>query len=395
MKKLLLLGLLLFLVPTANAQTVYLNDTFTRTTVAPWTKYESSGTTVAVVSNQLRITVPADGMGLANYPTTFSIQNFTYEFDYIHRPNNFFEAGWRDPYAKFISVRFDTSSGVIHIANSSFILDYISSSYPFTTYDFATIPYAFSWATDSIHHIKFDKRGSTFQLWIDGAKIYELTDPRFNINWEDSNLGNWHSSGDYARFDNAVVIGTPAKIIPNVKITFLPSDVVNAGTKVEVMCYVEGVSGVPLTLYYGGVPNEVSNPYFFTPINGTHYFECCSNETDVYGATCNGNILRVLEAPTVTTTYSPIPLVNETEWQSAGFGWATVFFTPIFLSTLVMAIVSGIAGAIGGAPVGGGVMVVMMMIFTITGIYPAWVGIVVIIISAFIIAKTLPQLVGK
>jgi hypothetical protein len=410
MKKAFLSGLIIasfFLLMQSASASVYLNDAFTRSVPYPWDIACSSGggigacpsgeASVTIVSNQLDISVTAGGgMGVAHYPTDLSVENFTYEFDYIHRAGNFFVAEWDyNPTLNYTSVRFDTSSNVIYITDTDFLTDYITQAYPFDNFALVGVPYSLSgWGAGSTHHIKLAKTGITLTILIDGTQAYELTDSRFDVNWNGNLLANYRSAGtDYARFDNAVITGVPTKIIPNILIYFLPNATVGVGQETQVIC-TSDTTGLTLHLYYGASPNEVANPYTFTPsVAGNLYFECCNDATDIYEHNCNGNVLSV---GTVTTTptpygsfdwYSPIPSVNQTAWQMGGYGWVLPFFTPFFIATVILAIISALAARVGGMTVGGIVALALIFGYSVLGIYPMWVGIILVVLGGFVIAK--------
>jgi hypothetical protein len=95
-----------------------------------------------------------------------------------------------------------------------------------------------------------------------------------------------------------------------------------------------------------------------------------------------------------TPPYVPLestkPLANETEWREIGIAWALPLTTPIFILTMVALGVSGfIAMKIGGNYAGlvfGVAMLFFIIIYSITGVYPIWISIILIILTAGLIA---------
>jgi len=117
-----------------------------------------------------------------------------------------------------------------------------------------------------------------------------------------------------------------------------------------------------------------------------------------YGQTCVqiNNISATCQATSTTAppvynitwdSSTPIAPINQTQWVLNGWGWVLPFFTPIFMLTSATGFISGIAGKFGGMAIGGIVALMLTLIFTIIGVYPAWLGIVVIIIGGFILVN--------
>jgi hypothetical protein len=98
---------------------------------------------------------------------------------------------------------------------------------------------------------------------------------------------------------------------------------------------------------------------------------------------------------TIPTT--PISGINVTEWQENGWGWALPIFTPIFIFTFGAGVISGILAAISGnagGVIGGITWVAFMMLYTLMGIYPSWVGIVLIILSGGVTVMFMGKMLG-
>jgi hypothetical protein len=396
---------------------VYLNDTFTRSQPYPWIVGCSTGggiggcpsaeADVAIVSNQLRITVSvANNTGFALYPTSLDVENFTYEFDYTHNTGNFFVADWDDrgsPSTKYMSVRFDTGAGVIHISDSPFLMDYLTDTYPFDTLDIVSVPYDFSgWTDSSTHHIKLWKSGQTLTISIGGAQVYTLTDSRLDVHFAQVGLGNYRVGLwglNYAAFDNAVVQGIPAKIIPNIYIVFSPSDVVTVGQLTRATC---GSDTLGLTLHLRMGSTDVTNPYEFTPtLPGNVGFECCSDETDTYMATCNGNVLEVTAGPTTTTVpggplipLEPVSAIDAAAWTAAGYGWILPFFSAFFMATMFLIGVSAIAGYVGGPYAAVASAIILTFAYSLMGIYSPFVAVIMVLLAIGSAAYLLARVAG-
>jgi hypothetical protein len=78
----------------------------------------------------------------------------------------------------------------------------------------------------------------------------------------------------------------------------------------------------------------------------------------------------------------PIPAINVTEWQSSGWGWLIPFMTPMFLSTFIISAISGgIAYLSKQWMIGGVAFLMFIIVLTVAGVYPLWLGIVVIILA--------------
>ncbi|MEO0090852.1 MAG: hypothetical protein ABIK75_07110 [candidate division WOR-3 bacterium] len=93
------------------------------------------------------------------------------------------------------------------------------------------------------------------------------------------------------------------------------------------------------------------------------------------------------------------PLINQSALVSVGAGWMGAFFTPIFISTMMLIGISGLVTLSIAKYSGGdlkssgaiflGCVVLLSIIYAISGIYPAWLVIVFIIIAGLIFAKVI------
>jgi hypothetical protein len=83
-----------------------------------------------------------------------------------------------------------------------------------------------------------------------------------------------------------------------------------------------------------------------------------------------------------------IPQINVTEWQELGYGWLLPLFTPFALYNMMMIFFAIIGGVITREPsVVLGIILVFIVIFTFTGIYPWWLSFVLIIIAGFLFVR--------
>jgi hypothetical protein len=112
---------------------------------------------------------------------------------------------------------------------------------------------------------------------------------------------------------------------------------------------------------------------------------------DDYDKQCGSTLSKSsCTAATTSVPYAaiePIPQIPKAEWEANGYGWALPFFTPLFLYTAAMVIVSGIAARFGGIIIGGVSALAFILVFTLFQIYPAWIGILMLIIGGYIVAN--------
>jgi hypothetical protein len=107
--------------------------------------------------------------------------------------------------------------------------------------------------------------------------------------------------------------------------------------------------------------------------------------------------------PTVTTTPSagvngsflgPVPQIDAAAWQSAGYGWLTPFFSVFFMGTMILVVVVAAAGFVGG-PMGAGAAVLAMLIaYSVLGIYPIWVVIILGLGASAVMVQLLRSGIG-
>jgi len=147
----------------------------------------------------------------------------------------------------------------------------------------------------------------------------------------------------------------------------------------------------------------ITNDLYYCPSGLWILMEACSSEGKYCVAsntsgTCAPTNVTTTTVPPVNVTptpIEPIPAINQTEWHEAGYDWALPFFTPLFIVSFVIAVVAGVIARIGGMTMGGVSALLMVLVMTLFGIYPLWVGIVFLIIAGFIITKLVVEAVGK
>ncbi|MFH7835234.1 MAG: NosD domain-containing protein [Candidatus Aenigmatarchaeota archaeon] len=82
---------------------------------------------------------------------------------------------------------------------------------------------------------------------------------------------------------------------------------------------------------------------------------------------------------------APIPQINKTEWEEMGYGWLVPLFSPFAIYNLIMisfAVLGGVITREASAVLG--IILVFVAIYTFMGIYPWWLGVVLIIIAGFL-----------
>jgi hypothetical protein len=144
------------------------------------------------------------------------------------------------------------------------------------------------------------------------------------------------------------------------------------------------------------------NPY--NPFDNTTLFKCVNNlwtgwQTCSHGCDFQTNRCSINETATTTVSGSNVPVFGfGSIFDSLGIGFASNFTTPFFLSTFIMigiaTVVSYYANGKNGinTPAFGIVCIVITMAYTYLGIYPIWIGIVLILLSGFVIAKFLTSM---
>jgi hypothetical protein len=123
---------------------------------------------------------------------------------------------------------------------------------------------------------------------------------------------------------------------------------------------------------------------------------CINNNAPQLGNTGTSNGVPVSDT-------APISAINAADWTAAGFGWLLWMFSPIFLDTLLMAGFTGAVSYLGsrvnsGAAmiVGSGTFLVGVIILTIFGIYPAWIGLILGLLTGFIFVRLVaPSIIGS
>lgn len=400
------IALLLFFLAPTNAQYEFFTDHFNRSTPSPWTQGVISPCSTPLNN----ITIEPDGgegylkISVEQNCTTGAVIDLgTYVKDW-----DIYIGDWGGTLGddimilemagqgKAVSIRFNKYTNSIEIGQRDWTQDFQLHSFPYSYR--AITPYNFS----NFNLFSIKKSGNTINIgnWSTG-------EPYLNWTVVDSNNDVWlktiaifeynpsHSSYNKDNYI-AVVSEGGIKILPNLTMSVSPSYNVSYGTHQTVSCYAD-VTGIPTSLYYFGSP--VSNPYTAILPLGTNYFECISNETDTYYS-ASAVLLAYTYTPSVTTITvpSPIPnaskpvpqMVNETEWQEAGYGWALFFLSPLMLITyLSLLLAAGTAKAVGGQNPAAVFTITFLFIWLLliayTGVLETWIFIVLIIIASAIV----------
>ena len=130
------------------------------------------------------------------------------------------------------------------------------------------------------------------------------------------------------------------------------------------------------------------------PSNVLTFDVAWAGETNFTSYDCIGTLGTWTQRGTITPTYQET-FVNEAQLKNLGVGWMAFFFTPIFFATVMLIGISGFI-TLAIAKYGGGqfapavfivISMTMVAIYGISGIYPAWLVIVLIILAGFIFAK--------
>jgi hypothetical protein len=124
-----------------------------------------------------------------------------------------------------------------------------------------------------------------------------------------------------------------------------------------------------------------------------------AGETNFTSYDCTGTlgawVQRGAEVPPAPYVPSYEPVINRTLFTQAGADWMAFFFTPIFFATLMLVGISGFI-TLAIAKYGGGqfapaafiiISMIMIAIYGMSGIYPTWLVIVLIILAGFVFAK--------
>jgi hypothetical protein len=123
--------------------------------------------------------------------------------------------------------------------------------------------------------------------------------------------------------------------------------------------------------------------------------DCSVTKVTVCKDLCsNGKCVSIpTQAPTEISPFQPA--VNTTPFAEVGAGWLSPFFTPFFFVTIfilgISAMVTKKVTEYGGGEYAGAVflgsLLLLVIYLTVSGFYPAWIGIVFIIIAGFLFAK--------
>jgi hypothetical protein len=89
------------------------------------------------------------------------------------------------------------------------------------------------------------------------------------------------------------------------------------------------------------------------------------------------------------------PIIDTTQMEEAGAGWTSIFFMPIFLTLLF---IIGISGAIAyktkSWQFGIASFIGFLVVFSVARVFPAWIAIILVVITAVILAKTVASHFG-
>jgi hypothetical protein len=82
--------------------------------------------------------------------------------------------------------------------------------------------------------------------------------------------------------------------------------------------------------------------------------------------------------------------------KSSGLGFLLLFSTPIFIVTLIATLISIFVGIKTKDPlITSIVFLALLMVFSLVGLFPIWLIIILIIIASFIFSKTIMGIFGR
>lgn len=144
--------------------------------------------------------------------------------------------------------------------------------------------------------------------------------------------------------------------------------------------------------YFSSVFNCVSG------CEGTTWVEATSSESSCVREYFP-NDTRCYTPPTPsiygTDITQPIAQINQEAVIESGFGWLLPFTTPFFIITMI---VLGIAAYVGrkvnSSQVALGVIMILTVILTSLGAYPVWVGVIIVVISTFMLVYLLKKTIS-
>lgn len=154
---------------------------------------------------------------------------------------------------------------------------------------------------------------------------------------------------------------------------------------------------------YIGIFNQINvstyqyqlNPSVVGMTAGNYQFR--ANVTDVFGTTVYSNIANftIVNVTVTTVPTEPIPAINQTEWQEAGFGWLVPFFTPMLWSVVLSAVISGVVGRLSKHWFMSGIVFLALSgILTVYHVLPDIVGILLVIIGGVVFASGMAKMFG-
>jgi hypothetical protein len=356
---------------------------------------------VAGTGGKMRITQNATCTTGAYGNFYTSLTDFTWNFRYTYKTGDLLSAEWTAGGTDIQAVKFDPANSRIYLDTNGAVGSYYYTAGLGTpsiidsrAFDNEPASMGFTDGTSHIFNITFSSVSNNITVTIDGSVVLSETSTALRTPMKVPTFFTFNPSSSYAEFDQVKIISlTATKILPVLNIEITPSNVVDISTVVTANCR-PNFPDVPVALYLNG--NPTTNPYnAVLTYTGTNYFDCFSNETSVYAgthSTATVNVTAVGGGTTMTTTaLTPISAVNSTEWQEAGYSWALPFLSPIFIITVIISITSGIVAKFGGIVIGGVTMLILVLLFTIGGVYPAWIGIITIILGGYALVNILQK----
>jgi len=407
MKKQLLMAfvtiLSMALISSSAQAIVYLNDTFDRANLAPWACYTSCGGSCSIVSNEAQLVTPGNCSAFFGHVWDVQIDNFTMSLDYTHATDAILGIQWINDSSETVAIYFDTGNNLIEFNQLGPITRDINGwdTYSFCTIrgdcDYYTFPYVFGFANGNTYHIDITKEGPNIEIRIENNTVFDLTLVEwFSTQWGNAGVGVYHrTSTKTITVDNIVVQTDAFKIVPDVSVIFSPSSQVPPETEVTAYCDVIDVP-IPVTTLEYPIGTVVSQPFTSTfDAAGDYWFLCTAPATDTSIEQSQYGQLEVslLYATSTTTTtidptlFDPISPINQTQWEEEGYGTVALLFSPFFLGSIFMIVMAAVAGKFGGPIASFGAMVILLIVYTVYGIYPAWIGIAIGLLTGAVVAK--------
>jgi len=400
MKKLLIPLAMLLPILLAFAQPtealLFMNDTFTRTIIYPWSFGDVSAnctSSAAIVANELQLTTTsANCLSYVGFTTASEMYEYTIDLDYTHSTDAELVIDITDDEgaADSIAIHFNTNDNIIEFWNVNALTHFLALGWKvaYTTNLMTAYPYEFSWSNGQTVHVTIDKSSSSITISFDGTQVAELISPAdIFVNMSNPAIAMYRTTGTSVQIDNFAITTPSAILTPTLSIDFQPSSQVGPGESVTAFCTADPLT-VPVTLQYP-LETTVTNPYTSTFVAGIHWFRCLSNATDQYQAGIEHAFLNVSGDYTTTTTTTtttiptdPVAAINETQWIAEGYGWMLPFFSRFFMATMFLIMVLVVAGWMGGPTPAAVAGVALLIAYSVIGIYPLWVLLMLGLITA-------------